>query len=71
MKHRKAILKKKLSGEEKEEKEEEEEKVGIRICRGIGKLKICCSLLYFYTYPSTDVLNLFTVGHFETKIGNR
>ena len=38
MKHRKAILKKKLSGEKKEE--EEEEKVGIRICRGIGKLKI-------------------------------
>ena len=38
MKHRKGNFKKKLSGEEKEE--EEEEKVGIRICRGIGKLKM-------------------------------
>ena len=40
MKHRKGNFKKKLSGEEKEEKEEEEEKVGIRIRRGFGELKI-------------------------------
>ena len=40
MKHRKGNFKKKLSGEEEKEEKEEEEKVGIRIRRTIGELKI-------------------------------